>query len=210
MYQKSGLQPFNEPSAPTIETKGGSGSWGVGVLPETRPHLVEHKTAFGADGSFRLAFCDHITLQGKYWHDLSDNLDENRFGLSFSMIAAFADSSTLRFGLVPTAAFVSGNGDFQGGGGGMFLAVWYNKFSPLTLYGTVGPAFGVRVTDEENSKWGWGVLLNGGIATLVKKHLTINLELAAVKQVNEYDDRKDYFLCPSINIGYLFTEVKKK
>jgi len=183
---------------------------GVGFFPETRPHLVEHKSAFGTEGTFRLAFCDHITLQGKYWHDLSDNLDDNRYGLSFSMIAAFADSTSLRFGLIPTAAFASGNGDFQGGGGGMFLALWYSGFSPITIYGTLGPAFGIRVTDEEESKWGWGLLINTGIAALIKKHLTINVELAGIKQENKYDHKTEYFLCPSINIGYLFTEVKKK
>ncbi|MDH4241221.1 MAG: hypothetical protein OEW48_16810, partial [Phycisphaerae bacterium] len=89
---------------------------GVGYFPETRPHKVPNETATGGEASFRFAICDHFTLQGKAWRDLSDNLErENRWGASLSIIAMLNGPSHFRVGLMPTAAFVFGHGDLQGG-----------------------------------------------------------------------------------------------
>jgi len=175
---------------------------GVGYYPETRPHKAPDKTAAGGEASFRVAICDHFTLQGKAWKDLSD-YNADRWGASMSNIAMLNGPSDFRLGLMPTAAFAFGLGELQGGGGALRLCLWFTRYDPLDFYASLGPAFGIRGDGSSNRKWGWGVLGNVGAAVLVKDHLSINLELSGIKQVNEYEDKNNYFVCPSVSIGYV-------
>ncbi len=182
---------------------------GVGYFPETRPKYTEHKTAEGGEATFRFALCDHFAMQFKGWKDLSDNLDVSRYGASFSFIGMLNDSSKVRFGLIPTGAFLFSGSDCDAGGGGLFMGIWYNYFKHVDFYSVVGPAAGAKNLNAEDKQWGWGLFLNVGTAVTVGEHLTFNLELAGIKQKNEYEHVRDYFLCPSINIGYIMERSKK-
>jgi len=179
---------------------------GVGNLAETRPDKTEDssETAFGCEGALRIGLCEHFTLQFKGWKDLSDNVRSQRYGTSFSVLVTLNNSSKSRFTLIPTAALVFGGGDLEGGGGGLFLSPAYNPWRDISFYLAFGPAFGMRKLEQENKQWGWGLLANCGASFLVRDRLTVNVELAGVRQVNKYDDIKDFMICPSLNLGYIF------
>ncbi|MEE9442731.1 MAG: hypothetical protein V3V99_08695 [candidate division Zixibacteria bacterium] len=177
---------------------------GVGYFPETRPEVTKEKTAFGGEATFRMALCDHYSLQFKGWKDLSENRRDDRFGFSFGTMAIVKNSPNYKLSISPTAALVFGDGSLEGGGAGMPFSFWFTKFNSVNLYASVNPVFGVRAQVREKREWGWGIITNIGTSILVKNHLTINLELSSVKQVNVYEDKRNNFLCPSVNIGYLF------
>ncbi|GEM_PF-1972710 len=182
---------------------------GVGQFPETRPQYSKQKTAEGGEATFRFAWSDHLSVQVKGWKDLSDNFDFSRYGTSFSLIWILNDSSKVRLALIPTGAIVFTDNACEGGGGGLLLGLWYNKFNHVDFYSVFGPAVGAKSLSSDTKQWGWGVFLNVRTAVTIGKHLTRNLELAGVKQKNEYENTDDYFLCPSLNIGYIIERSRK-
>lgn len=183
---------------------------GGAYFPETRPFRSPEKTAYGWEATFRFALCKHFSMQAKGWKDLSGNFDGERYGISGAVIAMLNDSSNFRYGVMPTGAFLFGGGDMEGGGGGLPICFWFTKYHPFDFYTTITPAFGIKDVSAETKQWGWGILLNAGTAVIIKDCLTINLEFSGIRQVNEYEDRNDYFICPSLNIGYLFRGESKR
>lgn len=177
---------------------------GIAEFPETRPHLSVEKTAYGGELTYRYAICDHFTLQVKGWKDLEDESDDDRWGGSFSIIAMLNDSSDFRFGLMPTGAFLFGNGEAGGGGGALPVCFWFTRYTPFNFYTSLAPAIGVRDMGAEKKQWGWGIIMNVGTAVSIKNRLTLNLEISGIKQINEYEDIEDNFVCPSFNVGYIF------
>lgn len=177
---------------------------GVGYLPETRPHKTKENIAVGGEAAIRYAISDYFTFQLKGWQDFSDNLNDDRSGFSIAVIVMLNDSSDFRYALIPTGALLVADGDFEGGGGAIPIGFWYTKYNPFNFYASIGPAFGMRDLTKEKAEWGWGVLLNLGAGILIQDHLTLNLEISGIKQVNEYDKREDFILVPGLNIGYIF------
>lgn len=191
---------------PPRPLKGGQSQFlaGAGYFPETRPFKSPEKTAYGGEATFRFALCEHFSIQAKGWKDFSDNFAAERIGLSGSVIAMLNDSSNFRYGIMPTGALLFGGGELDGGGGGIPICFWFTRYHPIDIYATITPAFGIKDIAAEKKQWGWGVLLNAGTAIIFNDCLTLNLEFSGIKQVNEYEGRKDYFICPSLNIGYFF------
>ena len=80
---------------------------GVVEMPEARSQEAPEKTAKGFEATARVGAADWLTLQAKFWQDISDNLPKvNRYGMSVSTIVAQAgDLGGTRIGLMPTATF---------------------------------------------------------------------------------------------------------
>lgn len=177
---------------------------GVGYFPETRPDKVPSKMAFGGEATIRHAFAKSFSLQLESWFDFSNNVEDSRWGLSLASIIVFNDSSNYRFGLMPIVAAAFDNNSIEGGGCYIPIALWLNHLDPINFYAAVGPAVGIRDITEENNQWGWGIIMNAGCGILFDNNITLNLEFSFIKQVNEFNSRSDYFLSPSLNIGYIF------
>jgi hypothetical protein len=177
---------------------------GVGYLPETRPDRTDPKMIVGGEASLRYGISNSVTAQIKGWKDISYSISEVRYGFSISAVTVLNDSSDFRFGIFPTAAIVLAENDIEGGGGTIPFCLWYSKFYPLSFYSAFGPVIGIRDLTNNNNEWGWGLIFNIGASMTIEDHFTFNLELATIKQVSEYDGYKSYFLCPSLNIGYIF------
>ena len=177
---------------------------GVGYLPETQPDRVSSKIVFGGEATVRYGFSDSYSMQIEGWYDFSDNVEQGRWGLSLAGILVFNDSSNYRFGLMPIFAAALDDNSVEGGGCYIPMTLWINHLDPINFYTAVGPAVGIRDITDENNQWGWGIILNAGCAVLFDNNITLNLEVAIIKQVNEYKGKQDYFFSPSINIGYIF------
>ena len=177
---------------------------GVGYLPETRPDRTDPKMILGGEASIRYGLSNSVTAQIEGWKDISYSISEVRYGFSISALTVLNDSSDFRFGIFPTAAIVLAENDIEGGGGTIPFCLWYEKFYPLSFYTAFGPVIGIRDITNNNNEWGWGLIVNIGTTMTIEEHFTFNLELSAIKQVCEYDGYKSYFLCPSLNIGYIF------
>lgn len=160
--------------------------------------------SLGGEASIRFGISNNLMIQLKGWKDISNNLSIPRYGFSFSTLTVLNDTSDFRFGLFPTAAFVLSENDIEGGGGSIPLCLWYTKYYPITFYSAFGPAIGIRNITNDNNQWGWGLIFNLGTAIIIEDHLTVNLEISGIKQVNENNGYKSYFFSPSLNIGYLF------
>lgn len=50
----------------------------------------------------------------------------------------------------------------------------------------------------------WGLILNTSVSISVLDNYTLNLRITGIKQRNIYSGKKDYYLTPSLNIGYIF------
>lgn len=177
---------------------------GVGYFPETRPDRVTSKMAFGGEATIRHAFSNSFSLQLESWYDFSNNVEDGRWGLSLASNIVFNDSSNFRFGLMPIFAAAFADNSMEGGGCYFPITFWFNHFDPVNFYAAVGPMVGIRDITAENNQWGWGIIMNAGCGILFENNITLNLEFAFIKQVNEYNSRTDYFFSPSINIGYIF------
>ncbi len=177
---------------------------GVGYFPETQPDRVSNKMAFGGEATLRYGFSNSYSMQIEGWYDFSSNVEESRWGLSLAGIIAFNDSSNYRFGLMPIFAAALADNSVEGGGCYIPVTFWFNQFDPINFYAAIGPVVGIRDITDENNQWGWGIILNAGCSILFSNNVTMNLEFAFIKQVNEYKNIQDYFLSPSINIGYIF------
>ncbi len=177
---------------------------GAGYFPETLPDKTPEELALCGEITFRYGFTDAFSMQLKGWHDYSDNVDEDRWGVSIGSIIMLNDSSNVRFGMMPNIALLYGNNTIEGGGGSLPFTIWLNQYNPLNLYFGIGPILGMRDITEGRNQWGWGILINSGIGLLINERLTINIEAAIIKQVNEYNGNKNDFFSPSLNIGYIF------
>jgi len=176
---------------------------GVGMLAEARPHRMDDEVASGQDLTLRYSPFDRFTLQIKGWKDISNNLGEQRSGLSYTNIILLNKiNSKIRFGLVPTGAFLFVNNDLEGGGGAMQLAAWFPKYWLINPYVAFGAGFGIREITDTNNQWGWGYIGNVGLATLIRNHITLNMEISGIKQVNEWENITHYILAPSFNVGF--------
>ena len=177
---------------------------GAALFPETRPDMVSNKLALGGESTIRFALRKNFSLQFETWFDLSNNLDQTRWGLSSACIIVFNDSSAYRFGLMPVGAVCFDGASIEGGGGYIPLTLWINNLEPMFIYVALGPAIGLRDLSEGKNQWGWGIIVNAGFGILIDDEWTINLEFAGIRQVSEFNDRIDYFFSPSLNVGYLF------
>ncbi len=175
---------------------------GVGWLPETRPHRIGKETAVGGEFTFRYGVSDYFTMQFKGWYDLSDNIEEKRYGLSYSNIILLNDkNSRTRFGFIPTVAFAFGGRGLEGGGGAGQLVVWLPNHHKIHPYLALGPAVGIRNLEEHPKQWGWGWVLNSGVALKLSKNIAVNLEVAGIQQINKYEGRSNFVVAPSINLS---------
>ncbi|HCY75757.1 MAG TPA: hypothetical protein DHV28_07530 [Ignavibacteriales bacterium] len=177
---------------------------GAGYLPETLPDRTAAKMAFGGEATIRYGFNNTISGQIKGWYDFSNNVEQKRWGLSTASIITFNDSSDFRFGVMPNLAMVLSDNSIEGGGGSLPFTFWLNKYNPFNIYFGFGPIVGFRDLTDEANQWGWGLILNTGISILLEERFTLNLEFSGIKQVNEYNGSNEYFLSPSLNIGYIF------
>lgn len=177
---------------------------GVGYFPETQPDRVDSKMSFGGETTIRYAFSNSYSMQIKGWYDFSNNGDESRWGLSLAGIVVFNDSSKYRFGLIPIFAAAVADNSVEGGGCYIPVTLWINHLDPINFYAATGPVIGIRDISDDNNQWGWGLILNAGCCIFFSNNITLNLEFAFVKQVNEYKSKQDYFFSPSINVGYIF------
>jgi len=177
---------------------------GVGYFPETRTDRVTSKMAFGGETTIRYGFSNSYSMQIEGWYDFSNNVEDGRWGLSLAGIIVFNDSSNYRFGLMPIFAAAFADNSIEGGGCYIPLTMWFNHLDPVNFYTAVGPVVGIRDITDENNQWGWGIIMNAGCGILFNNNITLNLEFAFIKQVNEYSSIRDYFFSPSINIGYIF------
>jgi hypothetical protein len=177
---------------------------GAGLFPETRPDMVAHKLALGGEATVRFALREHFSLQFETWFDLSNNVEQTRWGLSTAGIIVFNDSSDFRVGLMPIGAICLDGQSIEGGGGYVPVTLWINKFDPVFIYTALGPAAGLRDLSEGKNQWGWGIIFNAGFGLLINDEWTINLEFAGIRQVSEFSSRTDYFFSPSLNVGYIF------
>jgi len=176
---------------------------GIVEMPEARPQEAKASTARGAEFTVRIGATDWMTVQGKYWKDLSDNVRADRFGISVATILAHPrDLGGFRLGLMPTAVFLGDENEWLGGGGLLPLCVWFPSWSVIHPYGAVGAGFGIR--DDRNNKWGWLTIENYGWTLFFFKHFTVNAELSAVQAHDRYDKREDKFVVWSLNGGFLF------
>jgi hypothetical protein len=177
---------------------------GVVEMPEVRPQKMPEKTARGIEATARLGATDWLTLQTKFWQDLSDNFSrETRYGVSVSTILAHTrDFGGTRIGVMPTAVFLCDEDEWLGVGGTLPLCAWLPDFSVLHPYAAIGPGMGFY--DTKDDKWGWFMTENYGLAALLAKHFTVNAELSFMQTFNRYDKRNDSFVTWSINGGFLF------
>jgi hypothetical protein len=195
---------------PTSPLRAGSGQLMVGgeFLPETRPIAVPQDAEPGATGLIRYAFSDHLTLQAKSWFALN-NTSADLSGISLSGIVPFGDtgSRSLRFGTMISIAFLSDNenGDLAIGGTGFSasLLAWLPISSDkLTLYGSFGPAYGVRNASYDSE--GYGAILSLGLAYNFCSSLSANLECAGVLARDLYDLTTNIIISPSFDLGWKF------
>ena len=178
---------------------------GIGEMPEARPHKSKEETAKGFEGTFRIAAFDWLSLQIKYWKDISDNDKVSRNGYAFSTIfIPKKDLYNFDIGIMPEAIFLYGDGSCLGGGGMLRLCTWAPNISIIHIYGSLGYGYGVHDAYDVGDKWGWLIVGNIGSSILLFDHITFNLELSAVKQYNNYEDLNDHFLIPSWNVGIKF------
>jgi hypothetical protein len=177
---------------------------GVVQMPEARPNRAPEKTAKGMEFTARVGAADWLTLQAKFWKDISENFDAaDRFGVSVSTIVAqTGDLGGFRVGLMPTATFLGAGDGWYGGGGTLPLCVWLPNLSVLHPYAAVGPGFGLHNTRDD--EYGFLIVENWGCAALLAKHLTVNAEISLVNTFNYYDRRHDNFVTWSVNGGFLF------
>lgn len=182
---------------------------GYGELPEARPHRMPDETAAAVEGTIRVGVMDWMALQLKGWWDVSDNAGVNRSGYSLAIpLTVMRDYKGFDFGILPTGVMLYDESDCLGGGGTVSACVWFPEVGIVHGYSAVGWGYGVHDAYDVGEKWGWLVSGNIGAAVLLFDHLTINAELSAVRQYNNYDDRTDTFIVPSISIGGLFDMLK--
>lgn len=177
---------------------------GVVEMPEVRPQRAPEKTAKGMEFTARVGAADWLTLQAKFWKDISENFsDANRFGVSVSTIfAQTRDLAGFRVGVMPTATFLCAGDEWSGGGGTLPLCVWLPDLSVLHPYAAIGPGFGVYNTVDQ--EYGFLIIENWGCAALLARHFTVNAEISLVNTFNKYDKRNDNFVTWSVNGGFLF------
>lgn len=177
---------------------------GVGYFPETQPDRVSNNMAFGGEATLRYAFSNTYTMQIESWVDFSNNTYDGRWGLSLAGIIVFNDSSNFRFGLMPIFAAAFADNSLEGGGCYIPVTFWFTELDPINFYAATGPVVGIRDITDDNNQWGWGIIMNLGCGVLFSNNITLNLEFAFIKQVNEYKHIQDYFVSPSLNLGYVF------
>jgi hypothetical protein len=177
---------------------------GAGLFPETRPDMVPHKLAIGSEATLRHAFSDRFSLQFETWIDLSNNVEQFRWGLSSAGIIALNDSSDYRIGIMPVGAICLDGQSIEGGGIFIPATLWINNLDPFFIYAATGPAIGLRDLSEGKNQWGWGIITNIGFGILINNEWTINLEFAGIRQASEFNHRTDDFFSPSLNVGYIF------
>jgi hypothetical protein len=168
------------------------------------PDRTPAKLALGGETTIRYGFSNAISGQIKGWYDFSNNVEQKRWGLSAACIIVFNDSNDFLFGIMPHLAMVLAENSIVGGGGSLPFIFWFNRYNPLNIYFGFGPIVGLRDISNKMNQWGWGLMLNAGISLPIEDNFIINLEFAGIKQVNEYNDSKEYYFTPSLNIGYIF------
>jgi len=175
---------------------------GIGFLPETREHDVGESVALGGELTFRFGISDYFTMQFKGWKDFSDNLDESRSGFSYTNIVLLNDAqSKYKVGFLPTFAFLFDGNGLEGGGAATQFGIWLPNNGVLHPYVAIGPGVGIRNLEENPKEWGWGVLTNLGLALKISEHFNLNLEVAGIAQINEFEDKSNFVVAPSLNLG---------
>jgi len=177
---------------------------GYGELPEARPHRMPEETAAAVEGTIRAGIMDWMAFQLKGWWDVSDNAGVNRSGYSLAIpLTIVRNYNGFDFGILPTGVMLYDESDCLGGGGTVSACVWFPEVRGVHGYWAFGWGYGVHDAYNVDDKWGWLVSGNLGAAVLLFDHLTINAEISAVRQYNNYDDRSDIFIVPSIAVGGL-------
>lgn len=176
---------------------------GIGMLVESRPQFVDKPTAQGREIILRYGVSDYFTLQFKGWKDYSSNVKGSRSGVAYSnLILLNSEEALFKIGFLPTGAFLFDD-DGLGGGGGIFpVCIWLPAYKIIHPYFAIGPGIGIRDLTEGRRQWGWGVILNVGASLQITRHLSTNIEVARIKQVNVYENRTDYLFTPSFTAGY--------
>jgi hypothetical protein len=183
---------------------------GSEALVETQPSRMGRSTSAGAYGAFRWAVTNAITIQIKGWESLADEPAhltslKSRAGFSVSVLTAFGDSSDrTRIGIMPTVAFVTYDGDIDGGGFSLPIVVWLPSGHWYFPYAALGPAFGFRDMTVDPSQWGWGIICNIGMKVRPVDRLSLGAEVAGIYQVNEYSNTSHTIVSPSISISLNF------
>jgi len=178
---------------------------GIGFLPETRRHDVGESVALGGELTFRFGVSDYFTMQIKGWKDFSDNLDESRSGFSYTNIVVLNDiQSKYQVGFIPTFAFLFDDGGLEGGGAATQFGLWLPNNTVLHPYVAIGPGVGIRNLEENPKEWGWGVLTNLGLAWKISKYFNLNIEVAGIAQINEFEGKSNFVVAPSLNLGLIW------
>jgi hypothetical protein len=170
-----------------------------GTLPEARPHKMKEDTAEAYDLALRISVTDWFTFQGKMWKDLSD---VNRARGGYSLAGLFIlkrDYHGFDFGIMPTGVIVGARDQDLGGGGILPLCVWFPNIGKAYPYATIGYGYGAY---DINGEDGWVIISNLGAAHKLTDHITLNLELSMIRAHNNFEELTDYFIVPSINIGF--------
>ncbi len=177
---------------------------GVVEMPEVRPQEAPEKTARGFECTARVGATNWLSIQGKFWKDISGNFDPaQRYGISVgTILASTRDFGGVRIGLMPAVVFLCDEEDWYGAGGTLPLCVWLPDIKVIHPYAALGPAYGANDTEDE--KWGWGIIENYGVAALLFEHFAVNAEVSLVSAFNRYDKRNDGFITWSVNGGLVF------
>ncbi len=200
VYSPSVLLP-----ARPLQKEQGELALGAGMLPETRPAAVDRSVVAGGDLLVRYAFSDRVTIGVKGWGDLSGTEDETRWGVLAEGIVMLSEGgSDYRFALMPRIGMALSNGNIEGGGLTIPVAVWTPAISSVHPYGALGPIVGWRDLSTSRAQIGYGVIGNVGASLLLSELFSLKAEVAGIFQVNSYDTVSDLMVAPSVALSWTF------
>lgn len=174
-------------------------SVGGGLLPETRPSIVDRVVTGGMEGRLGYAFTNTISADVRYFtnFDVFNLVPKHGVGIGLSVSVDSTDGHATR--LILNAQSVLDRNSIEGFGAAVQLA-YVLKLGDIThAYGAAGPVYGSRDFDRQ---WGIGALANVGIGVAVISNITCTLDVAGIAYYDAEDRYSRIIASPSILVTW--------
>lgn len=183
-----------------LQTSEVQGTFGWGMLPETRPDAIDGKLNDDAllfDA--RAGLSKRVTLQARTWLGVPINGSSKRWGMGGSILYTIDTGSTgWRSSILLSGALGVHEETIQGFGGALNVILYTPKWLDVQPYLSAGGilAFSSNSLDE----WGIAPLLHAGVSWEFLEDVGLNAEVTSIFQINVAENVYHTIITPTLSL----------